>query len=41
MPLSAPSPRSLPPAIDAFIEIAPDMTGKNFAAEERTLDRVV
>jgi len=34
------SKRFLPPAIDAFIEIAPDVTGKDFAAEGRTLDRL-
>ena len=34
------SRRFLPPTIDAFIEIVPDMTGKNFAAERRTLDRL-
>jgi hypothetical protein len=30
-PLSAALPRSLSPAIDAFIEIVPDMTGKMIA----------
>jgi hypothetical protein len=30
----------LPPAIDALIEIVRNMTGKNFAAEGRTLDRL-
>jgi opine dehydrogenase len=28
------------PAIDALIEIARDMTGKDFAAEARTLERL-
>jgi hypothetical protein len=31
----------LPPAIDAFIEIVPDVTGKDFAAEGRMHDRLV
>jgi hypothetical protein len=35
------SPRFLPPAIDALIEIVRNMTGKDFAAEGRSLNRLV